>query len=101
MCYSSEIKLAANDPEQPWKTLQNLLVKKPSERTQVPKNLLVDDLIIDDPNIILNNFNEFFNNIGTKLAQTQGETDFNAILKFFLNALVHPCILILPLQPKF
>ena len=73
--------MAANDSQQTWKTLQNLLAKNPSERTQVPKNLFVDELIIVDLNIILNNFNDFFTNIGTKLAQTHEETDFNTISK--------------------
>ena len=111
MFYSSEIELAANDSQQTWKTLQNLLANKPSERTQVPKNLLVDDLIIDDPNLILYNFNEFFTNIGTKLAQTPGETDFNTISKFLskrvgssmhLNPLspTEIFIIINPLEPK-
>ena len=68
MFYSSEIKLEASDSQQTWKTLQNLFAKKPSERTQVPKNWLVDELIIDDPNIIINNFNGFLTNIGTILA---------------------------------
>ena len=36
--------------------LQNLSAKKPSKRTQGPKNLLLDELIIiDDPNIMNNN----------------------------------------------
>ena len=42
----------------------------------------MDELIIDDPNIIINNFIDFFANIDTKLAQTYGKTDFNTIAKF-------------------
>ena len=98
MFYSSEIELAANDSQQTWKTLQNLLANKPSERTQVPKNLLVDGLIINDPNIILNNFIEFFTNIGTKLAQTPGETDFNTISKFLCKR-VGSSMYLNPLSP--
>ena len=85
MFYSSEIKFAANDSQQTWKTLHNLLAEKPSERTQVPKNLLVDELIIDHPNTIVNNFNDFFTNIGTKFAQTHAETDFSIISKFLFK----------------
>ena len=42
----------------------------------------MDEVIIDDPDIIINNFNYFFTNVGTKLAQTHKETDFNTISKF-------------------
>ena len=82
MFYSSEIKLAAYDLQQTWKTLQNLLAKKPPERIQVKKNLLVDErIIINDPKIIINNFDDYLINIGTKLAQTHEETDCNTISK--------------------
>ena len=47
------------------------------------KVLVLDELIIDDTKIIVNNFNDFFTNIGIKLVQTHGETDFNAISIFF------------------
>ena len=42
----------------------------------------MDELVIHDPNIIINNFNDFVTNIGTKSAQTHEEIDFSTISKF-------------------
>ena len=62
--------------------MQNLSAKKPPERIQVQKNLLVNELIIiNDPKIIINSFDDYLSNIGTKLAQTYEETDSNTISK--------------------
>ena len=101
MFFNSEIKLAANDSQHTYKTLQNVLAKKPSERTQVLKNVLVNKLIIDEPKLSLiilmtfllisvQNSQKFMKKPTSTLSQN-----------FFLNTLVHLCILILPLQPKF
>ena len=59
----------------------------------------MDEVIIDDPDIIINNFNYFFTNVGTKLAQTHKETDFNTISKFLSKRLIHLCMYLNPPSP--
>ena len=56
-------------------------IYQPKSRLSVLKfkKRVSGELIVKDPNIIINNFNDFFTNIGIELAQTHGETDFNTI----------------------
>ena len=60
---------AQNDIKSTWKTINQLLDKQKSN-SSLPSSFLNDyNEEIDDPNLIANNFNDYFVNVGPKLAK--------------------------------
>jgi hypothetical protein len=65
--YTSTIKENRNDGKQLWKIIKSIL---PSKAYQSIKDVNVDGEVISDPKEVANTFNNFFINIGQKLAQS-------------------------------
>jgi hypothetical protein len=55
-----------------WKAI-NRITNKKSKTTNITK-IVVDDKVIEEPEVIVNTFNNFFNEIGTTLAQKLPES---------------------------
>ena len=55
-----------------WKTI-NKITNKKSKTTNITK-IVVDDKIIEEPEVIANTFNNYFNDVGTILAQKLPES---------------------------
>ena len=70
-----------------WKTI-NRITNKKSKTTNITK-IVVDDKVIEEPEVIVNTFNNFFNEIGTTLAQKlreiQGHPSHISNLKMTLH----------------
>ena len=58
-----------------WKTI-NKITNKKSKTTSITK-IVVDDEIIEEPEVIANTFNNYFNDVGTILAQKLPESTKN------------------------
>ena len=67
--YCEKFSQAQNDIKSTWNTINQLLDKQNS-KSFLPRLFLNDNNEeINDPNLIANNFNEFFVNVGLKLAK--------------------------------
>ena len=67
--YCKKFCQAQNDIKSTWKTINQLLDKQKS-KSSLPRSFLNDNNEeINDPNLIANNFNDFFVNVGPKLAK--------------------------------
>ena len=67
--YCKKFSQAQNDIKSTWNTINQLLDKQKS-KSFLPRSFLNDHNIeINDPNLIANNFNDFFVNVGPKLAK--------------------------------
>ena len=65
--YKSKFQESQGNIRQTWKLINEITNKnKPS--SELPDNFMKDDNIITDPNEIANNFNDYFVNVGPKLA---------------------------------
>jgi hypothetical protein len=70
--FTSLINNTAKNPKEMWKTI-NKITNKKSKTTNITK-IVVDDKIIEEPEVIANSFNNFFNEIGTTLAHKLPES---------------------------
>ena len=70
--FTSIINNTAKNPKEMWKTI-NRITNKKSKTTNITK-IVVDDKVIEEPEVIVNTFNNFFNEIGTTLAQKLRES---------------------------
>ena len=70
--FTSIINNTAKNPNEMWKTI-NRITNKKSKTTNITK-IVVDDKVIEEPEVIVNTFNNFFNEIGTTLAQKLPES---------------------------
>ena len=68
----STINNTAQNPKEMWKTLSKLTNKK-SKTTSITKTV-VEDEISEQPEIISNTFNKFFNEIGVNLTESMAES---------------------------
>jgi len=67
--YCKKFSQAQNDIKSTWNTTNQLLDKQKSKSLS-PRSFLDDNNVeIDDPNLIANNFNDFFVNVGPKFAK--------------------------------
>ena len=70
--YFTSIINNARNPKEMWKTI-NKITNKKSKTTNITK-IVVDDEIIEEPEVIANTFNNYFNDVGTILAQNLPES---------------------------
>ena len=70
--FTSIINNTAKNPKEMWKTI-NKITNKKSKTTNITK-IVVDDKVIEEPEVIVNTFNNFFNEIGITLAQKLPES---------------------------
>ena len=67
--YKEKIGANANNPEMLWKIVNELISQKPKTKT-VPAKLESDKGTVEDPIAICNTMNNFFTEIGVKLAKS-------------------------------
>lgn len=73
--YRDTIADQKNDPEGAWKTINNLLGKTPNN-TAV-NELRLNEVNLTSPEEIAEGFNDYFSNIGLKLAQSIDNSNCN------------------------
>ena len=67
--YSKKLEQAGNDLKSTWKAINELISKKKQTNRNLPSSFVDNDNNISDPELIANNFNQFFVNIGPNLAK--------------------------------
>ena len=76
-CYfAMKLESAKSDLKHTWRIL-NDLIRKPKSKTIYPESFHSNDAETADPQIISNNFNEYFANIGANLAKVIPNTSVN------------------------
>ena len=73
--YRDTIADQKNDPKGAWKTMNNLLGKTPNNT--VVNELKLNEVNLTSPEEIAEGFNDYFSNIGPKLAQSIGNFNCN------------------------
>ena len=66
--YNGKFQESQGNIRQTWKLI-NEITNKNKSSSELPDNFMKDGNIITDPNEIANNFNEYFVNVGPKLAE--------------------------------
>ena len=104
--YRDTIADQKNDPKGAWKTMNNLLGKTPNNT--VVNELKLNEVNLTSPEEIAEGFNDYFSNIGPKLAQSIGNFNFEDYIKqtnsefsFFKtveNSKVHKPLLVLSIS---
>ena len=62
-----------------WAIIKDVIGKKKIENSNCNKEFLIDGRIVSDKNVIANNFNNFFSNIGKNLAKDIPENNINPL----------------------
>ena len=81
--FERELRNNSNNPRKIWETLQSLLPTKSRKSTNLPTKLLVNDIEISNPKAVVESFNNYFSDIGSKLAEKFDSTN-KANFKRFL-----------------
>ena len=82
--FERELRNNSSNPRKTWDTLQSLLPTKSNKSTNLPTKLLANDIELSNPKAIVESFNNFFSDIGPKLAEKFDWTN-KASFKTFLK----------------
>ena len=74
--YRVKIKFFENDIRGTWKIMKEIIGKKKCNQV-LPKQILVDEIVINDAKSIAEKFNEFYVNVGPNLAKKIPQSDLN------------------------
>ncbi|CAH0731386.1 unnamed protein product, partial [Brenthis ino] len=66
--YSKEFENCLRKPKKMWRLINDLATNKIKDQSSAPPKLIVNNVLITDPVIICDTFNEYFSTIGTTLA---------------------------------
>ena len=72
--YASLFEKSKTSAKDTWAAIK-MIMNSNSNQTKLPKYFQLNDMHVVDKNVIANQFNEFFVNIGSKLAQTIPNVD--------------------------
>ena len=77
-----------------------VIINSNSNQTKFPKYFQINDMRVIDKNVIANQFNDFFVNIGSKLAQTIPSVDTHKTVNSYLINKTSSAISLLPTISK-
>ena len=93
--YENELKKHANNPKKTWELLRTLLPGNNSKSATLPEFVNLNGNKITDPHVIVEEFNEFFSNVGKNLAKNFDSTE-NETYRQFLSKSVSSSIYMEP-----
>ena len=71
--FERELRNNSSNPRKTWETLQSLLPTKSRKSTNLPTKLIVNDIEISYQKARVQSFNNYFSDIGSKLAENLTE----------------------------
>ena len=100
MYYVEAFSQRKNNPRELWKLIKSVI---PSKKTaHQPRKLLIENRVIEDPTEIAQHFNNYFSEIGKKIAQnsTDNTTNDTTFKKYLKKSVIHTIMLDPPNQSK-
>ena len=93
--YNNYFSINKNNTKKTWQGITQIITTKP-QRIQSPSKITVDGVEITDTNRISNEFNAFFVNIGSSLANSIPQNDINPME--FLPPKLSKCFYLFPVS---